>query len=112
MVRTSPFPLQPLRWAPWTHHLVSDGVAGGAAVRPGELFEEPIVIIFGPVLYALIANLCCTRDWIVDVPAYRGSPRKGLFKLRFILSLVLTALPGMWAVVAVLIILYTGPKLD
>jgi hypothetical protein len=86
-------------------------VAGSAAVKPGEDFEEPIIMIFGLVLYAILANLCYTFGWIVDVSAYRGRPREGLFKGGFIFSLALTALPGIWAVVALLITMYTGRKL-
>ena len=86
--------------------------AGGAAVKPGEDFEEPLVMIFGPMLYAILANLWYTLGWITDVIAYRGSPRQGMFKAGFIFSIVLTALPGIWAVVALLITIYTGHKLD
>lgn len=32
-------------------------VAGSGAVKPGEDFEEPLMMIFGPVLYAGFANL-------------------------------------------------------
>ncbi len=86
-------------------------VAGGAAVKPGEDFEEPLMYIFGPGIYMALANLLYTLGWIVDVAAYRGRPREGLFKRGFIFSLVLTALPGIWAVVALLITIYTGHKL-
>lgn len=87
-------------------------VAGGAAVGPGEDFEDPVMIILGPVIYAMMANLCYTFGWLLDVTAYRGSPRKGLFKAGLVLSIVVTALPGMWAIVALLITIYTGRKLD
>ncbi len=87
-------------------------IAGSAAVKPGEDFEEPIIMLIGPVFYGIMANVCYTFGWIIDVAVYRGSPRKGLFKAGFIFSLVLTALPGIWAVVAWLITVYTGRKLD
>jgi len=87
-------------------------IAGSAAVKPGEDFEEPIMMLIGPVFYGIMANVCYTFGWIIDVAVYRGSPRKGLFKAGFIFSLVLTALPGIWAVVAWLITVYTGRKLD
>lgn len=86
-------------------------VAGGAAVKPGEDFEEPFMFIFGPGIYMAIANLFYTLGWIVDVTAYRGRPCEGLFKGGFTFSLLLTALPGIWAVVALLITIYTGHKL-
>src|SRR5882672_7604024 len=78
-------------------------IAGSAAVKPGEDFEEPIMMFIGPVFYGIMANICYTSGWIIDVAAYRGGPRKKLFKLGFIFSLVLTALPGIGAVLAWLI---------
>jgi len=86
-------------------------VAGGAAVKPGDDFEEPLMFILGPGIYMALVNLFYTLGWIVDVAAYRGRPREGLFKVGFMFSLVLTALPGAWAVVALLITIYTGHKL-
>jgi hypothetical protein len=87
-------------------------IVGSAAVKPGVDFEEPIIMIIGPVFYGVMANLCYTLGWILDVTAHRSGPRKELFKRVFIFSLVLTALPGIWAVVAWLITVYTGRKLD
>jgi hypothetical protein len=46
------------------------------------------------------------------VTAYRGSPRKGLFKVGLIFSVILTALPGIWAITGLLITIYTGRKLE
>lgn len=86
-------------------------VAGSAAVKPGEDFEEPLAMIFGPFLYVILANVCYTLGWIVDTIFYRGSPRVLLFKAGLVLSVALTALPGLWAVLAWLITLYTGQKL-
>ncbi len=85
--------------------------AGSAAVRPGEDFEEPIMMLIGPVIYGVLANVCYTLGWIVDTIFYRGTPRKQLFKAGLIFTVVLTALPGLWAVVAWLITIYTGRKL-
>ncbi len=87
-------------------------VAGGAAIGPGEDFEEPAMMFLAPMIYALIANLCYTFGWLLDVTAYHGSPRKGLFKAGLIFSVVLTALPGIWAITALLITVYTGRKLE
>lgn len=87
-------------------------VAGSAAVKPREDFEEPLAMLFGPVVYAFLANICYTLGWIVDTIFYRGSPRTRLYKSGLIFSAVLTALPGLWAVVAWLITVYTGRKLD
>lgn len=85
---------------------------GSLAVKPGVDFEEPIMMIIGPPIYAVFANLCFTLGWIVDVSLYNGRPRKQLWKIGLLFSLVLTALPGIWAVVAWCITIYTGKKLD
>ena len=87
-------------------------IAGSAAVKPGEDFEEPLAMIIGPFVYGFLANACYTLGWIVDTIFYRGMPRTRLYKSGLIFSVVLTALPGVWAVVAWLITVYTGRKLD
>jgi hypothetical protein len=85
---------------------------GSLAVKPGEDFEEPIMMITGPIIYGVMANVCFSLGWIVDTTLYRGSPRGALYKAGLIFSVILTALPGIWAVVAWCITLYTGRKLD
>ena len=55
-------------------------VAGSATVKPGEDFEEPVMIIFGPFLYAGFANLAYTSGPILDTFYFRGPPRRGWFK--------------------------------
>jgi hypothetical protein len=87
-------------------------VAGSAAVKPGEDFQEPLMMIAGPLVYCIFANICYTFGWIVDAVFYMGTPRRRLYKSGLIFSVVLTALPGVWAVVAWLITVYTGRKLD
>jgi hypothetical protein len=85
--------------------------AGSAAVKLGEDFEEPIAMIVGPFIYAIFANVFYTFGWVVDTMLYRGKPRVWLYKSGVIFSLVLTSLPGLWAVVAWLITVITGRKL-
>ena len=58
-------------------------IAGSAAVKPGVDFEEPLMMIFGPVLYVILANIAYTAGPIFDTVVYRGSPRKKLFKRMF-----------------------------
>ena len=87
-------------------------IAGSAAVKPGEDFEEPLAMIFGPVIYAIIANACYTLGWIADTVSSQNRPRVGLYKAGVVFSIVLTALPGAWAVVAWVMTLITGHKLD
>ena len=86
-------------------------IAGSAAVKPGEDFEEPIGMLFGPVIYLAVANVCYTLGWVVDTVLYNGRPRARLYKSGLIFAVVLTALPGVWAVVAWLITVHTGRKL-
>jgi hypothetical protein len=85
---------------------------GSMAVKPGEDFEEPIMMIIGPIIYGVLANICFSFGWIVDAMFYRGRPRTFLYKTGLTFSMILTALPGIWAVVAWCITLYTGRKLD
>ena len=87
-------------------------IAGSAAVKPGVDFEEPFGMILGPLLYGIMANVCYTFGWIVDIAVFRGKPRKALFRGGFIFSVLLTSLPGIWAVIAWLTTVYTGRKLN
>jgi hypothetical protein len=87
-------------------------IAGSAAVEPGVDFEEPLAMIYGPFAYVLLANVCYTFGWIVDTASYRGKPRMQLYKAGVIFSVVVTSLPGVWAVVAWLTSVITGRKLE
>ena len=87
-------------------------IAGSAAVKPGEDFEEPFAMLIGTAIYVAMANVCYTLGWVVDTVLYNGHPRKQLYKSGLILAAVLSALPGVWAVVAWLITVYTGRTLD
>jgi hypothetical protein len=87
-------------------------IAGSAAVKPGVDFEEPIAMFIGPFVYGLLANICYTLGWVVDTISYTGMPRTRLYKAGIIFSIILTSLPGVWAVVAWLVTVITGSKLD
>jgi hypothetical protein len=87
-------------------------IAGSAAVKPGVDFEEPLAMIFGPFIYGFLANVCYTFGWFVDTVAFRGAPRTRLYKAGLVFSVVLTALPGVWAVIAWLMTVIIGKKLD
>jgi hypothetical protein len=87
-------------------------IAGSAAVKPGVDFEEPFAMIFGPIVFGFFANVCYTLGWIVDTLLYRGTPRTGLYKAGVIFTMVLTALPGVWATAAWIMTVITGHKLD
>jgi hypothetical protein len=86
-------------------------VAGSAVVKPGIDFEEPIAMLIGPFIYGFLANACYTLGWIVDTISYDGTPRARLYKAGIVFSVVVTALPGVWAVVAWLITVISGHKL-
>jgi len=87
-------------------------IVGSLAVKPGVDFEEPIMMMIGPIIYGVMVNVSFSFGWIVDTAVYRGRPRATLHKAGLIFSVVLTALPGIWAIVAWCITLYTGKKLD
>jgi hypothetical protein len=87
-------------------------IAGAAAVKPGVDFEELLAMLFGTVIYVATANVCYTLGWVVDTIFYRGTPRTRLYSAGLVFSIILTALPGLWSVVAWLITVYTGRKLD
>jgi hypothetical protein len=87
-------------------------IAGSAAVKPGVDFEEPLAMIFGPFVYAGLANICYCLGPLFDFAFFAGRPRIPLFKIGLGFSVLLTALPGVWAVIAWLITVHTGQKMD
>ena len=70
------------------------------------------MMVLGPPLYAIFANLAYTAGPLLDTIVYRGAPRMNLLKAGYVFSVVLTALPGVWALVAWLWTVATGIKLD
>jgi hypothetical protein len=88
------------------------GTAGAAALKPGEDFEEPIAMNFGPFVYGFLANVCYTLGSIVDKASYCGKPRTQSYKAGVIFSVILTSRPGVCAVVAWRMTGITGRKLD
>ena len=73
--------------------------AGSAAVKPGEDFEEPMVMFSGTVIFVVMANIFYTLGWVVDTIFYSGRPRNRVYKSGLIFTVVLTALPefGLWS---------------
>jgi len=65
-----------------------------------------------PIICGVMANLCFSLGWVVGTIRYRGRPRAALYKTGLIFFVILTALPGIWAVVGWCITLYTGKRLD
>jgi len=66
----------------------------------------------GPFIYVVAANVCYTLGWILDTVFYIGTPRVKLYKYGMFFSMFVTSLPGAWTLLAWLITLYTGHKLD
>jgi len=87
-------------------------IAGSAAVEPGRDFVEPLSMFNVIAIPILLANIFYTLGWIADIVLYSGRPRIRLYKSVLIFTAVLTAIPGTWAVVAWLMTVFTGRKLD
>lgn len=87
-------------------------ITGSAAVKPGEDFEESLGMLFGAIIYVVMANLCDMFGWTVDTVFYNDRPRMRLYRSGIIFANALTPPPRVWAVVAWFITLHTGRKLD
>ena len=87
-------------------------LAGSAAVKPGVDFEEPLAMIIGPFVYAMMANICYSLGPVLDSWRKVTTPSKHLFRAGLFFSLALTALPGFWAIFAWVSTLITGQKRD
>ena len=69
-------------------------------------------MILGPPVYAVLANCCYFLGPLLNSFDRRGKPNKKLFRTGLFFSLSITALPGLWAVLAWVGTLITGRKLD
>ena len=91
---------------------ISVVVFGSLAVKPGVDFEEPFALIFGPFFWAFWANACYSFGWVVDIALYKRAPSRKLFTAGLVFSVIITALPGLWALTAWILTLITGQKMD
>jgi hypothetical protein len=57
-------------------------VAGSAAVKPGEDFQERLMMIAGPLVYCIFANICYTFGWIVDAVFLHGDATNAAVQVR------------------------------
>ena len=82
---------------------------GGRMVPMGEDFVEPLFLLFGVIVYAILANVCYSLGWITELLWNPGDTREALakrtriFRAGFIFSVALTGLPAvvmvfLWAV--------------
>lgn len=72
---------------------------------------EPILLFFGPPLYGFAANVAYTAGPNVDTILYRGSPRRRLLLAGYLLSVLLTALPGAWGLAFWIWRVFSGKRL-
>ncbi len=78
---------------------------GGRIVGPGEDFVEPLALVAGCLIYAVLANFCYTLGWAVDLLLCKGDPAKGrafrglAFRVGMLFACALTSLP-IWIVLA------------
>lgn len=87
-------------------------IAGSAAVKAGVDFEEPIAMLIGPFI-TVFSQMFVTRSAGSWTPfPIAEMPRTRLYRAGIIFSAVFTALPGVCAVVAWLLTVITGHKLD
>lgn len=73
---------------------------GGRLVPLGEDFVEPLILLFGVIAYAILANVCYSLGWITELiwksgdTSERLAIRARLFRNGFLFSVGLTALPS------------------
>lgn len=78
-------------------------------IPKGEDAVEPFVLLIGVLLFAILANLCYTLGWIVELRERKSSPEMArqrgikMFRIGLLLSCLFTTLPfwfgcAFWAV--------------
>jgi hypothetical protein len=71
----------------------------GQVVPPGEDAIEPMALVLGVVVYGIMANLCYTLGWVIELRRRRTDPvaarQRGqwMFRAGMLFSGVLTSLP-------------------
>ena len=77
----------------------------GRVIAKGEDAIEPMVLFLGVVVYAIMANLCYTLGWVIELWGRKIDPasarRRGerMFRAGLLFSCVLTSLPFWFACV-------------
>ena len=81
------------------------------SIQQGSGVRGVLAYLIGVPLYALVANVVYTFAPYYDAKNFIGRPRVKFYTNGTIVWGVLTALPGVWAVVAFIITAITGKKL-
>jgi len=74
---------------------------GGRLTRAGEDFVEPLFLLFGVIIYAVLANVCYSLGWITELiwrpddNTDKRAIRTRLFRNGLLFSVGLTALPAL-----------------
>ena len=77
----------------------------GRVVPMGEDAIEPMALVLGVVVYGIMANLCYTLGWIVELWGRKSDPATArergqwMFRAGLLFSCVLTSLPFWFACV-------------
>jgi hypothetical protein len=77
----------------------------GQVIPLGEDAIEPMALVLGVAVYGLLANLCYTLGWLVELRGRKADPavarRRGrwMFRAALLFSCVLTSLPFWFACV-------------
>jgi hypothetical protein len=75
-------------------------VIGNHLVKPGEDLAEPIGMLIGIIIYAVMANICYSLGWITELVWSAGDTtktemrRQKVFQLGLIFSIGLTLMPA------------------
>jgi hypothetical protein len=72
---------------------------GSRLVPVGEDFVEPLILLFGVIAYAILANVCYSLGWITELfwseeTSDTLTTRRRLFRNGFLFSVGLTGLPS------------------
>ncbi len=72
-------------------------------IPPGDDAVEPFVVVLGAVAYGIMANLCYTLGWIIELRARKLNPMAArqrarvMFRLGTVLSCLITTAPFWFA---------------
>jgi hypothetical protein len=74
---------------------------GALLVHPGDDVVEPLALIFGGIVFVIVANACYTLGWITELlwsggdTARTEGVRQTVYRRGMIFSVMVTAAPGL-----------------